>query len=554
MRRLLAVLVASIPAVAAFASCLEPTEIRVEVRTDLPCSDPAPRVDWTRVAVGLPGAVDGTSPQIDTRSCRPDGKLSYIGTFVMVPSGRGERVELRVAQHARTPQMSSSDCTGSMIASDCIVARRVVQYLHHSRLTLEINLAKACLGKNCPDGFTCEQGSCVPSDCTINPALCAEHDAGTDMDAGAPSIPPITGLVAGGNGTCSIHADKSVRCWGDNSLGQLAFATPMVLEAPTVIPKLQGFEHISLSSGFGCAVAPNGDVSCFGSDANVGRLGRGGGPEGYAPVPVVLPNSMTGTLVIGAPPLVATGERHACANGEGGLYCWGDNGSFQVSGQAGGHIDVAMLIAGSGWDSLAAGYSHTCATQGKVVYCWGSNALGACGTTGQFVKTPTPIAAQPNDTLLELSAGTNFTCARADAHVYCWGADSYLELGVSSDGGMPFLKDPVLIDFSQWSSLTSIGSGAQHTCVHSNKGAHICWGLSSEGQCGVVMSKGGVTPTRVTLPTGSLVAVGARHVCVAEPTTLDVHCFGANDLGQLGLGMKGAPVPAENAQKVVFTQ
>jgi alpha-tubulin suppressor-like RCC1 family protein len=84
--------------------------------------------------------------------------------------------------------------------------------------------------------------------------------------------------------------------------------------------------------------------------------------------------------------------------------------------------------------------------------------------------------------------------------------------------------------------LTSVSSA--HTCAIASSGAVYCWGSNGSGQLGDGGTGLGLRPVRVTvLPAGllpDLVACGGRHTCALAGGA--VHCWGANDSGQLGIG------------------
>jgi hypothetical protein len=65
-------------------SCLSPTELRLHVHTNVPCTDSA---QWKGVAVymGVPGeSLEAKAPALTTTSCDENGQ---VGSLVVVPSG-----------------------------------------------------------------------------------------------------------------------------------------------------------------------------------------------------------------------------------------------------------------------------------------------------------------------------------------------------------------------------------------------------------------------------------------------------------------------------------
>jgi hypothetical protein len=137
------------------AACLGPTEIMLDVRTNVVCSNPE---SWRGVAVsvGQPGAdVESRSPVLTTTTCGVDGE---IGTLAVVPTGsKDAQVGIRVvAGITRNPE----DCAAQGY-DGCIVARRTVAYLPHQSQHLLIELTSDCLGNACDLNHTCVNGSCT---------------------------------------------------------------------------------------------------------------------------------------------------------------------------------------------------------------------------------------------------------------------------------------------------------------------------------------------------------------------------------------------------------
>lgn len=208
MRRAFAILATTIALCDLVSSCKEPTQITLEIRTDVRCGGSNPRLEWTEISIGASnGNVDGSSPVARVPSNdKPACIDGYVGKLVLVPSGRGERIQVRVAAHVKldvSPPDATPKCVGSTIGGDCLVARRVASFVRQSSLTLPIFLSSACLGKTCPADETCVQGACRPADCETNPSLCMS----SMMDAGSgdATIPVDAGTDGGSE--CKVDGD-----------------------------------------------------------------------------------------------------------------------------------------------------------------------------------------------------------------------------------------------------------------------------------------------------------------------------------------------------------
>src|SRR5207248_1671696 len=98
--------------------------------------------------------------------------------------------------------------------------------------------------------------------------------------------------------------DGQVKCWGQNSFGELGNDTNMGSSLPVLVSALQGVAHLSSGSSFNCAVLDTGRVTCwgFGSD---GEMGDGSSQ------PRLVPSAPVNLVTAAA--RVTTGSRHACA-------------------------------------------------------------------------------------------------------------------------------------------------------------------------------------------------------------------------------------------------
>jgi hypothetical protein len=179
-------------------SCLAPTELKLRVHTNVPCTDPSV---WKGVAVyvGTPGAsLEDKAPTLTTTSCDQQGQ---VGSLVVVPSGsKDEEVGLRVVAGL---DYRPEDCAAHHYQG-CIVARRAVRFDTHNPLDLDIALTSDCISLGCDATHTCVDGSC--SIAAANPATestAASADAGPLVRCGDNGVfCPTSGDV------CCLSVDK----------------------------------------------------------------------------------------------------------------------------------------------------------------------------------------------------------------------------------------------------------------------------------------------------------------------------------------------------------
>lgn len=99
---------------------------------------------------------------------------------------------------------------------------------------------------------------------------------------------------AWGNHACARTASGNVRCWLDNSFGQLGDGMPVVSaeevavlgREPTTVVGIMDAVEITAGSGHSCARLGSGAVTCWGSNG-AGQLGDGTYVDRATPVPVV---------------------------------------------------------------------------------------------------------------------------------------------------------------------------------------------------------------------------------------------------------------------------
>ena len=89
-------------------------------------------------------------------------------------------------------------------------------------------------------------------------------------------------VAAGGRHTCALLSDDTVKCWGDNSYGQLGYGnTHLGDQSPSLLPPVSittlpgvRVEQLSLGDYHSCARLSDGSAKCWGMNHD-GQLGTG---------------------------------------------------------------------------------------------------------------------------------------------------------------------------------------------------------------------------------------------------------------------------------------
>lgn len=240
-------------------------------------------------------------------------------------------------------------------------------------------------------------------------------------------------ISAGAAHTCTLNADRSVHCFGDNHFGQLG-----VIEDPYLV--LRG-TWIALSDasdldagGTQTCIISLGQVHCWGREA-----------ADLEPVEQWVVEGVE------AAESVSVGAGHACAIDFGrALFCWGDDTWGQLGrGAPGERASIAAPVSGLGevYAVDAGGFvpvrasslteieydeptpAHTCAATAEGLFCWGANHRGQLGD-GTTEDRAAPVRV-PIGLVGAVSTGGAHTCALTiEREVYCWGDNAHGQLGV----------------------------------------------------------------------------------------------------------------------------
>jgi alpha-tubulin suppressor-like RCC1 family protein len=298
------------------------------------------------------------------------------------------------------------------------------------------------------------------------------------------------------------------------------------------------FESISPGADYTCGIATaTSKAFCWGFNAN-GNLGNPS-VSGDTALPVAVSGTSTYSTV-------SAGNRTTCALATGGAaWCWGLNNEGEVGDGSAAERDAPTRVAG-GWTytGLAVGVYHACAVRSDgAAVCWGESDAGAVGATtsdtcpGQGTAIPctmSPVLVSGGLHVTSITAGISHSCAITDTGIAeCWGNNASGQLGAATSatcatyyfGTVPCSRSPLPVSSSV--RFTSIQAGGNETCALATDGKAYCWGANDIGQLGV-----SDTAAVVSVPepvAGGLtfiaIAVSGQTIC-ALTASGDAYCWG----------------------------
>ncbi len=390
----------------------------------------------------------------------------------------------------------------------------------------------------------------------------ATNAGGSQPTGGTTSTGGTTKLVAtvvaaGFAHSCAVINDGTIRCWGNNTDGELGNGDPLVdgttiISSKVPVQVLGVTQAVSVATGgyHTCALLAAGTVQCWGynGDAQLGNGSRGG----RSTTPADVSGLPTGLTVVS----VVTGHRHTCALlSDKTVSCWGDNSSGNQLGMGDSNLissiipvtvvtDASTHSALSNVTALAATHDFACAVQSTgAVYCWGDNSSGQLGN-GNTDETTVAVKAGKVQAV-GIGAGGDQSCALMSPttgspfNVQCWGGDFDGELGNNDENDS---YAPVNAQVS--GNASAIALGWSHSCavladVKGVTGTIQCWGYNYYGQLGNRSTDDSDVPVAVYgLSQATSLSAGEYHTCAVVNGA--VYCWGDNSYGNLGDG-KGGP-------------
>lgn len=362
---------------------------------------------------------------------------------------------------------------------------------------------------------------------------------GGPSDTGPTPGVNVLEVALGFQHTCARKPDLGVKCWGDDSRGQLGAGTSSdggIFATPQAVTGVTDAIRIASGKNHTCVVRSSGKVSCWGDNQD-GQLGNGQ-TNARSATPV-------DAIGITDAKAVACGASFSCAlRSGGGVVCWG-NGLGGQLGNGSKQLQPSPSAVSSLGDAVAisAGESHACAVKsdGKVS-CWGDGVNGQLGNGDQLERT-VPTAVPSLDGIAVVAAGSRSTCAaKSTGAVYCWGANEIGQLGSGAANPTPN-PSPTVVNGVD---AIALWAGSNHACAVKRGGAVACWGAGFQGQIGDGQPRATATtptpsPAAVSGVTNAIgVGTGGNHSCSPTKTGL-ILCWGENAHGELGNGAAGAP-------------
>jgi alpha-tubulin suppressor-like RCC1 family protein len=375
-------------------------------------------------------------------------------------------------------------------------------------------------------------------------------------------------VIAGGRlHACAVTADKGeVRCWGYSDHSQIAPRTDgnssdPKFSIPVAMKELsEGVKMVSASStgDHTCAITAAGGVKCWGDDS-LGQLGTGipysdnRMHESATPLDV---KSLSSNVIA-----ISVGDVSSCALlADHTVKCWGKNGCWigdgndHLAGDTGTpEIATASDTGLKDIAQVSVGHEHACAvTTAGGVKCWGANTFGEIGIGDDRARVLVPTDVPGLTNVTSVSAGFRTTCARlASGAVKCWGTREYGSIGDGKKDSFDDAMSPVdVTGISSGAFDVFAGAGASCAIVGPSKNVK-CWGETkalgtAEGEA-----------YRTYQPAGNVVGlegvtqvVGGSDYACARLQDGAVKCWGDNGGGMLGNG-KGAKNGGETSHEPV---
>jgi alpha-tubulin suppressor-like RCC1 family protein len=350
-------------------------------------------------------------------------------------------------------------------------------------------------------------------------------------------------LGVGAAGTCAVHSDGTLWCWGYGPFPTGGLCYPSSAFVPKQIGTDTNWAGV-VSGGQFYFLRTDHSLWWFGQNCDLTQFGtitdwievaasrnaacgiRADGTlwcwsNGTAP-------TQQGTDTTWAH--VSTSDDHTCGtHTDGTLWCEGTNNDGELGvGDTSSHGGLVQ-VAGTWKQVSAARARSTCAIRDDdTLWCWGYNSWYLIDT--QLTQhASAPIQRFPG-TWLRIDLGLNSACAtRANGSVACWGSNARGILGAGDDA-----DHDTIVDVHGGHVFGFVAPGGDYACGLALDHTVWCWGNNFDGSFASGIGQQELVPTQGA---GSWLRVSEHgpHGCgIRDDRSL--WCWGANFNGELGTG------------------
>ncbi|MGK5091696.1 hypothetical protein WDW89_06720 [Deltaproteobacteria bacterium TL4] len=220
------------------------------------------------------------------------------------------------------------------------------------------------------------------------------QDDGLGRPQGVGRLINVIQITTGGEQSCALLRDTTVKCWGRGLYGQIGDGRREYTKIPLTVRNtddsadLSGVVSISGGLNHTCALLADKTVQCWG-DSYYGQLGNASNdPNGFTTAQPV--SGLTTVEEISA------GDRHTCARlSDKTVKCWGWNTSGQLGDNTVTNSPIPVAVSGiSTASQISAGWDHSCAllenAAKRTIQCWGRGDSGQLGNGKSGVEVDFP--------------------------------------------------------------------------------------------------------------------------------------------------------------------